>query len=420
MERTVPIRQFNVISAIKYALLFVPAIVYFFYVYKDGVNIPGQDDYDAILNFLLRYNVAPFKEKIWLLFDQHNEHRILLSRIIYVLYYDFFGNINFRALKFIADTQMIMIFLIMITLIKRLLPQNWLPAAFITSLCLFDLNNWENATFAMAAMQNFGIILLFCCAIMLYNKDKMVFIPLAVLLQTVCVFSSGNGIVASAFIVAFTILNKDKVKVILSTLTFLISSPLYFFHYISPSTGHPATNISKIAIYFFDLSGAHIITHNTTTQLLVGIFVITVLAIVFPINKRFVFKKEALPLVCITGFLLASILVTGIFRCNVSGIEFYPSRYLIYPDFLIAIVFILFVYKIQNKRYLISATVISIVLFLLVYNLNINGNKGSFDGMKDVLTKSTYYYPDSTVAKKIADQACAQKIYCIGQHRQIK
>src|ERR1017187_10328490 len=109
----------------KYIFLFLPATVYFYIVNKYAVNIPSQDDYAAILDFLCHYKRAHGIDKFFMLFVQHGEHRILSSRIVYVLYDSIFGNINFRNIIFIGNAQLLFAYSILIIFIKKCLAKYW-------------------------------------------------------------------------------------------------------------------------------------------------------------------------------------------------------------------------------------------------------------------------------------------------------
>src|SRR6266542_1891938 len=94
------------------AWIFIPAVMYYAVVSQNVVNIPIMDDYEAILQFLLNFKSASFGEKLALMFSQHAEHRLLFSRIVYVTYYTLFGHVNFKHIIFIADLQLLAIFLV--------------------------------------------------------------------------------------------------------------------------------------------------------------------------------------------------------------------------------------------------------------------------------------------------------------------
>src|SRR5258708_39967878 len=113
------------ITALKNVWIFLPVIPYFVILLRNAPNIPIMDDYEVILSFLSNWKQAGFGERMALLFSQSNEHRMLTSRLIYVLYYSLFGNINFRTLIFMADLQLVVIALISVYFIRRCLGRHW-------------------------------------------------------------------------------------------------------------------------------------------------------------------------------------------------------------------------------------------------------------------------------------------------------
>ncbi|MEO7767535.1 MAG: hypothetical protein ABIS01_08920, partial [Ferruginibacter sp.] len=207
-------KQSNFLSLVLNAWIFIPAIFYFNKVNEYALNLPYGDDYDAVLAFLNKFVSVGFTEKLALMFSQHNEHRILLSRIIFVLYYEVFGTINFRSLIFIANFELVGIFIILVYFIRKSIPEYWNIAAFVLSLSLFDISNFENADFAMAGIQNYGVLLLFLLGILFYSMDKRKYLVAAVFFQAFVVFTSGNGLIASLAMIFYAILLKDKLKII--------------------------------------------------------------------------------------------------------------------------------------------------------------------------------------------------------------
>jgi hypothetical protein len=401
-------------NAAKYLFVFVPAIVCFFVVNKYAVNIPSQDDYDAILVFLTRYKTTHGSEKLYLCLSQHNEHRILLSRIVYVLYYSVFEKINFRNMILIGNVQLLFTFIILISFIKKAVPQFWVITSFITGACLFDLTNWENADFAMAAMQNYGVMFLLVLSIWLYSNNGRVFMGLAVIVQVVLMFSSGNGILAAAFIVLFNLINKSRVRQYISAAALFVFAPLYFIHYVSPPTGHASVDIATITTYFFRFISNHTYYDDRLISILNRVFVFACLIFVIITGKR-ALSKRMLPVICIVGFVITSCLLTAVFRSELG--EYIPSRYLIYPHLLTALLFILLFGKLRNKRSLLPVSIPVVFLMLVIYARNFRGGEEGFARLRNTLKTTDYYYPDKSTAKTISDAACKAEIYCIEDNR---
>jgi hypothetical protein len=400
---------------IKYLFIFSPAIIYFFIVSKYALNLPSQDDYDAILGFLIKYDTAHGWEKLFLLFSQHNEHRILSSRLLYILYDRIFGSINFRSIIFIGNAQLLLLFIITIGFIKKSLPHYWVIASFITGLCLFDPNGWENADFAMGSMQNYGVILLFAASLYFYSLDNKKWLAPAAVFQVVCIYSSGNGIIAAGFLILATILLKDRVKVIMSITLFSIFSPLYFLDYRFPAP-HQSIGFSNTVIYFFHLVSSHIYYDYVFPSIITGIVLAVVFLLVLPVKKRLQVNAASIPLVCMAGFIWASMGTITLFRSNLAAPS-YCSRYLIYPHFLFAITFVFLLIKLAEKKFTIPLIVVATLLLLHSYRIDVDGGLTGFTFLNKTLNSVDFYYPDSTGAKVIADKACELNIYCIEQHR---
>ncbi len=415
--------------AVKYLIVFLPAFVSFVIINKYAVNIPSQDDYDAVLKFLSLWKNAPAADHLSLLFSQQNEHRLLSSRIIYVLYDALTGGINFRNLIFIGNLQLLLIFLIFLVFIQKALPRYWVTAGMVAGLCMFDLNNWENADFAMASIQNYGVILLFVASLFFYSlKGWWYWLP-AAFLQIICTFSSGNGIIASAFVVLFNILNiyrinytgskypatsMARLKVIAATLIFLIFSPLYFYKYIHIPHPKLLAPIEMLA-WFFKFAGHHIYYGNNTLAVIAGILALSALAVILLYKFKAGLQGSMAPVISCAGFILCSMAVTAVFRsCNA---DFISSRYLIYPHLLMALLIVSLLIKLNNRRTAMPAVFLITIIMLASYNMNFRGGKKNMEILKTTLTTTDYYYPDKATAKNISDQSCRLKIYCIEENR---
>lgn len=405
------------IEIAKYIIVFLPAIVYFFFLNKYALNIPSQDDYGAILDFLSRWSQAHGWDKFYALFAFHNEHRILSSRIVYALYYTLFGDINFTHIIFIGNIQLIFIFLIVIHFIRQLLPKDWFVAAIIAGLAIFDLNNWENTCFAMACMQNFGIVFLFLLSLYLYSLDGKPFTIMAVIVQILCTYSSGNGIVASGFIVLFNLLNKNKLNSYTSIFALLIFAPLYFHHYNPPPTGHPSKNIPQVALFFFRFIGNHIYFETMLAGVTAGICICIGVAYAI-LNRRAFSNRKFIPLICLAGFLVTTMTLTSVFRSNPEG--YISSRYLIYPHLLVALLFLFLLIRMPQGNIRNVCLVLFPVTMLIAYKLNFNGGLWPLRDRNALIRDSDYYYPDKQYAKAVTETACKLNIYCIDKHRTVK
>jgi hypothetical protein len=403
-------RHFRGLNYLTNAWIFIPAIFYFILVGQYATNAPIKDDYDAILDFLYNFNQAhSLGVKAALLFSQHNEHRILSTRLLTVLYYFIAGKVNFRNLIFIGNLQLVVVFLVSVHFIRRCLPKYWNFVAFVWGLCLFDPSSYENGDVSMTSLQNYGIIMLFLVSLYFYSKDKRSWLVPAVIFQFLCIFSSGNGILGAFIIAVFTLFSRDKWKMITSFAVLLVFAPLYFYHYITPPPlpgPKVVTSFASEILYFFKMTGAHF---SFVYPVYYGILVVAVLAICVPYDKKTLFNKQSLPLVCLLGFLIVT---EGIIALIRSGTQvFNGSRYLIYPHLLAAIAF-LFLFRAIMNRNILWPIIFAFSGMVYVYSNNYRFGQSGFERESLRAETMDYYYPNKVRAKIVAANACKTGIYC--------
>jgi len=395
----------------------IPIILYYSVISENALNLPYLDDWDAILKFLVNFTNGSFTNKLSLLFSQQNEHRILSSRILYVFYKSIFGTINFKYLIYIGNAQLIVILSVLTYFLrKHVVPYFGLPIL-VLSFCLFDLSNYENADWAMASAQNYGVIMFFILSIFFYSLNKRCSIYLAVFFQFICAFSSGNGIMAGLAIILFTLLNKEKTKILVSIVSFVIFSALYFFHYHSVPNQTMGKSALTMLEYFLGLSGAHF---GRDYRNVIAIILYLSIPCLFIVNKRFAIKKDMLPFIPILLFVVASISTTSILRSGGKlSIEqgSYTIRYLIYPHLLAGILFCLLAIRVASSKYKLIFVLIAAIFYIKGYKENYSYGDSGFTRINTRLTTIRYNYPDTIAAKKIDADACKNGIYCIGDNR---
>ncbi len=397
------------------ATALIPICVYFSYVFRYTLNIPHMDDYDAILGFLVNFKNADFADKLGLLFSQHNEHRILSSRIVYVLYYSLCGSVNFKNIIVINTLLLVGVFAVVAVFIKRVLPANWVVPVVILSFCLFDINNYDNAVFASYGMQNYGIVLWFVSSMLCYTGTKRWYLLPAALLQILCVYSSGNGILASLFILLSVCLTRDRVKIVTALAVFLIFSPLYYLHYQQPETNFFTTDITKIVPYFLHAAGAHFGFDAGVAA--GGIMIVVLLAAMAYAKKLGRLPGSAMPLVCLAGFVLASLSVMSVFRGNMPVGNAYTSRYFIYGHLLLVLSFVFALLCVDNQKIIMAEGVVMAIVVLFIYKADIDDGEKAFQYYYNSLKNIQYDYPIRDKAKAIAESSCQEQVYCIEDHR---
>jgi hypothetical protein len=399
------------ISHLKGAWIFLPVIPYFVILFRNAPNIPIMDDYDVILSFLTQWKNAGFSQRFSLLLLQTNEHRILHSRLIFAGYYSLFGNVNFRSLIILADLQLIVIAAVAVYFVRQSGGKYWRFMAFLWMLCIFDLNTYEAGSSAMIGMQCYGVIMLFFASLFFYDRNRR-WLPLAALLELLCIFSSGAGVIAAFFITLFLLRSADKWKKWVGVATAGMGIPLYFVHYSFGS--HPDAlpfSANNVMVFFIRMTGA---PFNFDYSLLFGILILGLLIFLFvkgPLNAPW-------PLLCILGYLLTAMATSAWFRANLKGAQFQTSRYLIYPQLVLAILCLLGWLKLETKKYH-HATLAGIGLVLInVYAHNFEFGKLGFMRTAARAKAFLYWYPNRAKARQIVDGACQAEIYCLEEEKE--
>lgn len=305
--------------------IFFPALFFYVAVLQNATNIPIMDDYEAILQWLHDFNHADGWHWLLLLFQQHNEHRLLHSRIVYLMYYWVAGGINFRGLIIIADLQLAVVAWISAYFIRKTGIRYWQLAACIWMFCLYDLNTYESASIAMYGMQNYGVVMLFFLSLFFYERQKPV---IAAIFQLLLIFSSGNGFIGAFFLYLFMFGAREKDRFICFITGFCCTLTYFYSYNFAAQDGRLPLNPLTMLVFFIRNAGAYI---DFDASLFTGILILGYSSWVFP-YKRF---REFMPMVCITGFVVSSMVAAAIMRSCLTWAQFQGSRYLIYPQLLV-------------------------------------------------------------------------------------
>ncbi|MEM6599973.1 MAG: hypothetical protein AAF649_01160 [Verrucomicrobiota bacterium] len=185
------------------AVLLLPALIYYaILAHYHFINVPRNDDFSAILDWLIVWNdTAGFQDKASWLLQQHYSHRILTTRIITLL-----STINggVVSLVFIQITGWACWFLFVLLLIKsskRLSCSTLLTLA--TGLLLFNPVGSSNFITAMQGPQNLGIHLLTLSSFLLATRAERTCFALALIIGSVAVFTSANGLIVLPLIASY-------------------------------------------------------------------------------------------------------------------------------------------------------------------------------------------------------------------------
>jgi hypothetical protein len=135
----------------------IPVILFLVLWSYYAVNVPKWDDH-ALRAFLYYFDQeTTVSGKLFQLFRQHNEHRIVFDRFVALLDFQVFGKLNFRHLMAIGNLSLVGLLVVFIGVLRR--ESRSILYAIPVALLIFNLSHWENMFWGMAALQNFSVVL---------------------------------------------------------------------------------------------------------------------------------------------------------------------------------------------------------------------------------------------------------------------
>ena len=239
----------------------IAAIIGFYYitVIIFSYNFPISDDF-ALLEFVTNIvTSSDLTKSLGLLYTQHNEHIIITTKLVYLLDYWLFDEINFKRLILIGNIFHLGTFYIFIKHSpKNFKQQHYL---FIFSACMiFQFGSAESMLWSMAAISNYLVIMLALLTLSLLSTDDFIHYILAILMCVLAVFTQGNGILIP-FIATFYLISQKRYRDSFAmTIIGLLVVFIYFKDYLVPEThSNPLDtlhNLGKILIFALSFTGS--------------------------------------------------------------------------------------------------------------------------------------------------------------------
>lgn len=177
-------------TGVTWLAMALPILVFFLVWRHYAVNVPKWDDH-ALRAFLFYSDQeTTLSGKIYQLFRQHNEHRIVYDRMITALDYWLFGKLNYIHLMVVGNLSLIGLLAVFAAVLHR--GGRTLVYAVPVALLLFNLSQWENMFWGMAALQNFSVVLWVVTALYLLSYTDH--LGLAMVSAVLATLTSGNGL----------------------------------------------------------------------------------------------------------------------------------------------------------------------------------------------------------------------------------
>jgi hypothetical protein len=223
------------------AVLF-PAIVSFGILYRQALSVPYQDDYKAILAFVVDYDHLPtLKTKVLdIAAAQHNEYKLGFEHSVVASEMEFTHHLNFAFLIALGNFFLLPIGYLLWRMYqgdehdldRRLL--YFLPI----SLLFFSLTYWENLNWAMTGLQNTPVVLFSLLAIyFLTSREKTrstrAHLVFACLAAALAAFTSANGFLLGPLGLLILLPRRAYAKSLAWCASFVVPLAAYLYHYTS-------------------------------------------------------------------------------------------------------------------------------------------------------------------------------------------
>lgn len=216
-----------------------PAVFFFWAVASVAINIPIGDDFDTVLGFLNNFlSAGGVIERARLVFEQHNEHRLVFSRLVALIQYYLFGEADLRGLIIFGNLSLAGLFVTLVLIYRQRLERTLylLPA----SLIIFNFQYYETVNWAMASVSN--LYVLFFALLSLYlllARTSVASFAGALLCYAAAVFTQGGGLFVGFAGIAMLAIGRQFKRAALWGLATVALFSLYFYGYHSPA-GHPS------------------------------------------------------------------------------------------------------------------------------------------------------------------------------------
>lgn len=407
----------SIINTILWIAFFIPFIIYSIFIFRYAVNIPYQDDYDVVLNFINTFiQMQTLEEKTALLFSQHNEHRIVFDRIVFLCYYYLFHEVNFIFFIIFGNLGWLLTIITLILYLKNNSKFSFAYLLPIPYILLLPVHH-ENMFFAMAAIQNYWFIFFVVIFLICLSKDKKI---LFFALFPIALFTSGGGIILYLLGNLFLLLRKKWQSLALFFILSTYFMVLYFHGYDKPPY-HPdifetALNPLRATVYFFTFLGNIFIVPLSELSLLTG-FILCALSAYFIFIKQ---KEDDYFWKLVICFVVLITLTTTLTRSGFGIRQAVVSRYSLFPLLVLVCVYVFIISSISNTAAAYRIILIFAISFWVINAFLIERNH-FFLKMKETRIssivafshgdKTSLLYPNQDRAAQILLTAERQHVY---------
>lgn len=363
---------------IPFFLCMLPVISYCTLLLLFNLDLPKSDDYGDSLRTLIKITATESLSEKWqILFEQHNEHRTLFNRLVYLGQLQLLDKLNYSQLIYIGNAAPVFMVIIYLHCMANSNRNNWLYAIPLVYL-VFQPSAYTSMFWAMAALSNYYVMLWALLCFYFLGKGTLKDLLIASGFACLACFTQVNGLLTLPLgllflgVNAFTKKDKLSLQLLLVWLTISAVIALCFFsdyqfrdiNKLPINDGETASKFTAITSilakphWYFAQLGSPVSFGNTAIATTAGICITLALAW---LAAGGIFRQQIV-LALYLVFALSSVLMTAISRSYVFDIQFSQSpRYTFYATQAVALIAALSVAKLDSSKYSLHKKIAAII-----------------------------------------------------------
>jgi hypothetical protein len=357
--------------------LLIPPVAFYYLLMKSLLTVPLQDDYHAILGFLLQWkHESGWQHVSEILTYQHNDYRFMFENTIVGLQYTFLGHTNLRALSILGDLFVLPVLGVLYLIWEEAhLPAEYSLLAFIpVSWILFQLQYESTLNLPTPVLQFVPVMLFALLTCYLAPKSSTASFIGAVFSFLLAIASCANGLFLVPVGAAIYLQNRRYKRFLIWGIVSAVATIIYFHKYdfaAEQANTHMSNNIfsifSHISLpYAAAFLGSIVAIRDPLPAILFGVLLICVL--VFSVWDKLHINRPAIFYACVF-IVITAVAVSGL-RSNFGITAALGSRYRINSTVLLILIYFYLSEKFHAARLrplIVRPLILAASLLLVVF-----------------------------------------------------
>jgi hypothetical protein len=296
---------------IPFLVIILPCVIYLSYAYINSGNLFFSDDFHLLKTIVWMQEKDNLADTFRLLIQQHNEHRIIIPRLITLIDYKIEGFINWRSLVVLGSLLWVSVIVFFWKAFREKPFPVWMfiPVSWI----LLQPQYYDNVTWSISILQQSVIIFWFVLLSFLLATRRYAWALPVVIIAT---FTHGNGIMGFLIGIVFLCWERNWKVVFQWAATLTVVSVLYFWGFKNGQNsdlGNSLSEPARLMMAFFAFFGtvAKLVFIDSAYSVITGGGMIAILG-AYLIPKLAFTPGAFVKVNFFDRFLLANVLFLGI------------------------------------------------------------------------------------------------------------